>query len=134
MKIHIILYGFTPTTYAISDPVLMDQNVEDVAIGQHTIYTTLDGKTYTVGHNMNGAGDYYNGFMERPYKIASPYDFSKLLNVNENKEIVKNVTVKSAETVQKAKQSMTVKAKTVKIKYKKLKKKKQTVTVKIKIK
>lgn len=234
--------GFDPTTYAISNPVLVAENVEDVAIGQHTIYTTLDGKTYTAGHNMNGAGDYYNGFMERPYKIALPYDFSKLLEVNENKEInlvdvgnvwtqldgnnvvpftaeinpnqpglteqmelvdeiwtqtdntasvislsknknnpvkpitgktyaysivvkakdgyvfgdnfefiysgnhytpkvvlsedkktatisgfVNNVTVKAAETVQKAKQPMTVKAKTVKIKYKKLKKKKQTV-------
>lgn len=40
---------------------------------------------------------------------------------------VKDVTVKSAGNVEKAKQPMTVKAKTVKVKYKKLKKKKLTV-------
>ena len=31
---------------------------------------------------MNGSGDFYDGFMERPYTIAEEYEFSKLLDFN----------------------------------------------------
>ncbi len=119
--------GFDPTTLlvvgTITEPVLVAENVADVAIGEHTIYTTLDGKTYTAGHNINGAGDYYDGFMERPFSVAAQYDFSKLLNIVDD-----NTVEKPKDTISiKSKQPMTVKAKTVTVKYKKLKKKKMVV-------
>lgn len=119
--------GFDPATLpivsTITEPVLVAENVADVAISENTIYTTLDGKTYTAGHNINGAGDYYDGFMERPFSVAAQYDFSKLLNIVDD-----NTVEKPKDTVSiKSKQPMTVKAKTVTVKYKKLKKKKMVV-------
>ena len=95
----------------------MAEKVKDVAVKEHTIYTTLDGKTYTAGHNMNGSGDFYDGFMERPYTIAEEYEFSKLLDFNNKSYVVPK----------KIKQSIIVKTKKVKVKQKKLKKKKQIV-------
>lgn len=108
--------GFDPLGDTITKPRLIAENVADVAIHEHTVYTTLDGNTYTAGHNINGSGDYYDGFMERPYTVAPEYDFSNLLDIK-------------PETVKKAKQPMTVKATDVKVSYKKLKKSKQTVKV-----
>lgn len=119
--------GFEPIG-TITVPVLVAENVADVAISEHTIYTTLDGKTYIAGHDINGgAGDAYNGFKERPIAVAAQYDFSNLLNIGEDKKDAPISDVNKDVTVEKAKQPMTVKAKTVKVKYKKLKKKKMVV-------
>ena len=63
---------------------------------------------------MNGSGDFYDGFMERPYTIAEEYEFSKLLDFNNKSYVVPK----------KIKQSIIVKTKKVKVKQKKLKKKK----------
>ena len=109
--------GIDPVTYTIKEPRLVAEKVKDVAVKEHTIYTTLDGKTYTAGHNMNGSGDFYDGFMERPYTIAEEYEFSKLLDFNNKSYVVSK----------KIKQSIIVKTKKVKVKQKKLKKKKQIV-------
>ena len=109
--------GIDPVTYTIKEPRLVAEKVKDVAVKEHTIYTTLDGKTYTAGHNMNGSGDFYDGFMERPYTIAEEYEFSKLLDFNNKSYVVPK----------KIKQSIIVKTKKVKVKQKKLKKKKQIV-------
>ena len=89
--------GFDPTTLpivsTITKPVLVAENVADVAIHEHTIYTTIDGKTYTAGHNINGAGDYYDGFMERPIAVAAQYDFSNLLSIGDENKVITLVDI-----------------------------------------
>jgi alpha-tubulin suppressor-like RCC1 family protein len=51
-------------------------NVKDVAINQRTVYTTLDGKTYTAGSQINSIGYAYEGWKEQPYKIADEHKYT----------------------------------------------------------
>lgn len=63
-------------------PTKLAENVRDAAIGENTVYVTLDGKMYTAGFAVNGT-EHRNEILEQNYKIRENFDYSNLLKYEE---------------------------------------------------
>lgn len=63
-------------------PTKLAENVRDAAIGENTVYVTLDGKMYTAGFAVNGT-EHRNEILEQSYKIRENFDYSNLLKYEE---------------------------------------------------